>query len=253
MVPPLDGHESDDEATGQEPHRESHAEQAATVLEVFGVSLKVSNPRLAEILTMDAKAALTSDVRDFTDVSGMKTTREETAQAMPDVVVSQPTPHDDEDARLRTEMRQLVSGLGSALGFDVQPNGSWISPTGFTLLTRSVHRPVSLAAAADFVAKVEERRLADVGPDSSTLIVVGEQQTADVFKVAIRERRAHENARTISLDNLRFLRSLCTASVVDHRAALALLSPAADVDVGELLSIVRSAAATSDADLDDNV
>ncbi|MDP2181090.1 MAG: hypothetical protein Q8K99_00780 [Actinomycetota bacterium] len=252
MVSPLDGQESDaEEARGASGDAREKTD-GATVLDVFGVSLKVHNPRLAEILTMNAREALVTDVRDLADGSAVRAARAETVQAMPGVLISQPTPHEADDARARGEMRQLVSGLGSALGFDVHPNGAWASPTGFTVVTRAVHRPVSLAAAADFIDKVEERRRADAGPDSSTLVVVDTQETADVFKVAIRQRRAYETVRTISLDNLRFARLLCNAEVVDHRAALALLTPAADVDVGELLSIVRSAAAATDAVLDDD-
>ncbi|MDZ4065178.1 MAG: hypothetical protein U1E22_11005 [Coriobacteriia bacterium] len=252
MESPLDGKESDAEDTRDHFEDAVDRTDGATVLDVFGVSLKVHNPRLAEILTMDAREALASDVRDLADGSAVRAAQAETAQALPDVLIAQPTPHEADNARARTEMRQIMNGLGSALGFDVRPDGVWISPTGFTVVTRAVHRPVSLAAAADFIDKVEKRRRTDASPDSSTLVVVDTQQTADVFKVAIRQRRAYETVRTISLDNLRFVRYLCSAEVVDHHAALALLTPAADVDVGELLSIVRSAAAASDAVLDDD-
>ncbi len=33
------------------------------VLELFGIKLKVKNPRIAKILTMDAKEVLTEDIR----------------------------------------------------------------------------------------------------------------------------------------------------------------------------------------------
>lgn len=44
---------------------ETRSGERHPVLEVFGIKLEVSNPRLAELLTMDAKEALTSDLRDL--------------------------------------------------------------------------------------------------------------------------------------------------------------------------------------------
>lgn len=263
MESPLDGQGSETgdapvtpagpELSPPEATPEAADPDGETVLDVFGVSLKVHNPRLAEILTMNAREALETDIKQLRDGSAVRAAQAETSQALPDVLIAQPNAHESDDARARSEMRQIVNGLGSALGFEVRPDGSWVSPTGFTVVVRAVHRPASLAAATDFIEKVEQRRRNEIGEDSSTLVVVDTQQTADVFKVAIRQRRVFETVRTISLDNLRFARSLCSADVVDHHAALALLTPAADVDVGELLSIVRSAAAATDAILEDDV
>lgn len=60
------------------------------VLEVFGLKLEVSNPRLAELLTMSAREVLTSDVMDL---MGGRASAEEIAEAVPDSVVAAATPH----------------------------------------------------------------------------------------------------------------------------------------------------------------
>ncbi len=51
---------------------------------MFGLTLEVSNPRLAELLTMDAKEALVTDVRELAPrVDGPPPTPAEVAQLFP--------------------------------------------------------------------------------------------------------------------------------------------------------------------------
>jgi hypothetical protein len=57
------------------------------VLDVFGLKLEVSNPRIAELMTMDAKTAFTTDVRDLGNPTALREFREEVAQAAPDMVI----------------------------------------------------------------------------------------------------------------------------------------------------------------------
>lgn len=204
------------------------------VLDVFGITLEVSNPRLAELLTMDAADALTSDVRDLVVADGRAV-----AEGLPDVVVAMPSPHTEALARARQEFRTRADALGDALGFSVESDGTWSSPTGIDILTRTVERSLTVAAAAHYVAEVVA--VTDRLPESTAvLFIVDDQQAADVFKVAIRQRRVHDLMRTISIDTLEEVAARHRAGRLDHRGVLVLLAPIADIDAGEILSVLRA-------------
>lgn len=211
------------------------------ILEAFGMKLEVSNPRLAELLTMDAKEALTTEVRKLGPAQEVQA-RAEAEEAAPDVVIAPAVARDEEEARQRHEFRAAVMESGAALGFDAGADGVWNSPTGVTILTRAIESPMSFAAATHYVAELASRRATIAGPKSSALFVVDGQQTADVFKVAVRQGRLHDVMRTISLDNLAELRRLLAAGALNHHQVVVLLAPVADIDAGELLSIMRASA-----------
>jgi len=208
--------------------------------DVFGLKLEVSNPRLAELLMMDAREALTTDVRDLASPRAMRELRDEAAQALPDVVMSPPTPKDEIDAEARREYRQHSTAIGDVLGFDAGPDGVWLSPTGVVILARAIERPVSLAAASHFVAELAARREQLAGPEASVLFVAESQQSVDVFKVAIRQRHFYDHMRVVSMPNLEEVGALMASGVIDHMKAVILLSPIADVDVGEILSVIHA-------------
>jgi len=212
------------------------------VLNVFGLTLEVSNPRLAELLTMDARQALVTDVREITmRVDGPAPTADEVAQAVPDVVISAPTPHDEDNARLRRDFRVRVENVGQALGFETHGDGMWESPTSVHVLTRAVDRPLSLAAASHFVGEMSQLLEArDDRRETSVLFVIDDQQTADVFKVAIRQSRLFNLMRTASIENLEEMRAMIHRGVLDHRQAVVLLTPVANIDVGEILSVLHA-------------
>jgi hypothetical protein len=213
------------------------------VLDVFGLKLEVSNPRLAELLTMDAKDALTTDVRDLRTPQAVREFREEVAQAAPEVVIAPPTPKDDEDAAYRREFRHRAASVGDALGFEAGADGVWESPTGLTILTRAIERPVSLAAASHYVSELATRRERFGGVGASVLFIAESQQSADVFKVAIRQQQLYDTMRVISIENLDDVCRLLKAGAVDHAKAVILLAPTATIDVGEILSVIRAASA----------
>lgn len=210
------------------------------VLDVFGLKLEVSNPRLAELLTMDAGMALTTNVRELGTPEDIRAQRLSAEQAMPDVVLAPPTARDEMDDRHRREFRGRVSRIGDALGFDASPDGLWRSPTSLTILTRGIDRPVSFAAASHFVAEIAAHRESLAGPDSTALFVVDGQQSADVFKVAIRQGQLYYVMRVISFDNLLEVERLHSTGAIDHAKSLVLLTPAANIDVGEILSVMRA-------------
>lgn len=208
-----------------EARRERHA-----VLEVFGITLEVSNPRLAELLTME----LTTDVRDLFTADSQAVT-----EALPDQVVSMPTPHSEALARAREEFRRQADELGEKLGFSVESDGTWASPTGIEVVTRTVERPLTVTAASHYVAEVAA--VTDRLPETTAvLFVVDGQQSADVFKVAIRQRRLHNLMRTVSMQSLVELAEHLSAGRLGHRGVLVLLAPIADIDAGEIMSVLRA-------------
>ncbi|MHB9002497.1 MAG: hypothetical protein ACYC6C_00320 [Coriobacteriia bacterium] len=212
-----------------------------TVLELFGIKLNVRNPRLAEALLMDAKEALTTDVRKLGDAESMRRIQAEITQAVPDVIVSVPTTHDSDLQRMRGEFRSRVDALGTALGFSVEPDGTWRSSVGLTLAVRAVQQDVSAAAAADFAAKLNEARRSGATVGDSALIVTRTQDDARDFALAIRQLKLHHTFRTVSVDNLDLMAAMIARCTLDHVHALALLSPVSEADVGEVLDIIRGA------------
>jgi hypothetical protein len=189
------------------------------VLDVFGLKLEVSNPRIAELMTMDAKTAFTTDP---------------------------PTPKDDADAAARRDFRVRAARIGTALGFESGDDGVWESPTGVTIVARAIDRPVSLAAASHYVTELSNRREQLGGVGASVLFIAEGQQSADVFKVAIRQQKLYDKMRVISIDNLQDIQRLFDAGAVDHSKAVILLAPTATIDVGEILSVIRAASLSED-------
>lgn len=204
------------------------------VLDVFGITLEVSNPRLAALLTMDASDALTTDVRDL-----IVTDERAISEALPDVVVAMPSPRTEALTRAREEFRRRADALGEALGFEVESDGTWSSSTGIDILTRTVERPLTVAAAAHYVSEVAA--VTDGLPESTAvLFIVDGQQSADVFKVAIRQRRVHDLMRTVGLGTLEEIAARFESGRLTHRGVLVLLAPIADIDAGEILSVLHA-------------
>lgn len=218
-------------------------ENRFAVLEVFGLKLEVSNPRIAELLTMDAREALTTDVRDLAGAPSQTSApvkRSDVDEALPESVIAPVTAHDVEMERQRREFRQVVESMGEALGFEAEADGTWHSPTGVVILTRAIDKTLSLAAASHFVAQVAALRESMEEHESTALFVVDGQQTADIFKVAIRQRKLYDVMRTVSKENLERIAELYRAGVVDHAKAVVLLVPMANIDVGEVLSVITA-------------
>ena len=235
---------SDSEDTGARADDGRYA-----VLDVFGLKLEVSNPRLAELLTMDAGRALTTDIRDLGTPEELRAQRRAAEQAVPEIVLAPPTVRDEMDERHRREFRGQVGRIGGSLGFESSPDGIWRSPTGLTILTRGIDRPVSFAAASHFVGEIAAHRESLAGPDATALFIVEGQQSADVFKVAIRQSHLYNVMRVISIENLLEIERLFVTGVIDHAKSLVLLTPAANIDVGEILSVMRSTDAAGPGEL----
>ena len=212
-------------------------EDSFTVLEVFGLKLEVNNPRLAELLTTDVQ----TDVKDLGTPDAVKEATVAAGQGAPDIVLTPATPHDEKDAQLRREMRERAAQLGERMAFTTHLDGVWESPTGVVILTRTVEKPVSYAGASHFVDEIAQHRTELAGEDATVLFITPDQQTADVFKVAIRQAKLHHQMRTVSIENLTDLAEMLEAGAIDHGKTVILLAPIADIDVGEVISVIRSA------------
>jgi hypothetical protein len=230
-------------ATSGSTQRQRHP-----VLQVFGIRLEVANPRLAALLTMDARQALTTDVRVLGRVLTADAEKPDDAAetAAPQAEDAPSRARVDEAAAENTQIpkrrdvRTLSSEAAVALGFDVVADGLWRSPRGVSVLVAVVDRPLSFAAATHLVRELEARRAALVAGEVTALVVVDDRGTADVFKVALRQDRLQDSMRTVALEDMLELRRLAEFGVLDHRQALTLLVPMALVDVGEILSIIRT-------------
>ena len=239
--------ESEDGALEESDHSEiDEGDDPQTVLEVFGLKLEVSNPRLADLLTMDAREAGRTDMKELIGAESVSSARAQAVQGAPDLVLSPQTPKDEHEARERDQLRARVKALGEKLGFVTSGGGMWESQTGLTLLTRSVAQSVSFAGATHFVTELSEHRKSACTGECAALFIVPDQQTADVFKVAIRQRKVYDEMRTVAIDNLAELASMHASSKLSHAQALMLLAPVANIDVGEVLSVIR-ASQTDDA------
>jgi hypothetical protein len=222
--------------TANETPDPTGADDRSTVVEVFGVKLSVRNRRLAEILSMDAAEALGFESKAPDRASDREISSELVREALPYAALSVPNEDDEAEARVRAELRQRLESIASSLGFMVAQGGRWHSPSGLTLHTRIVSRPVSAAGAADMVGKLVALMESRPGGES-VLLITRSSAVSDTFAAAVRERGAHAVLRVASMDDLERLHALSEAADADHSAFLALLSPQAAVNVSAALSL----------------
>lgn len=202
---------------------EDRGEKKHKVLQVFGIPLQVSNPRLAELLTMEAKEALTEDVKILRQklAPKEKVTPEEKKVSYPD-------------------FRSRIDEVGEKLGFGVQLGGVWNSPTGVIILVRVVDKPPNLVQAKRYSGALSDQQ-AKLKRDSAGLFVVPDQISCDIFKAAVRGKNLWNTIRVVSFDNLEKILSLRERQYLDHKQVVTLLVPLDNIDVGELLNVIKAA------------
>lgn len=204
------------------------------VLDLFGLRLEVSSPHLAEVLTMDATEALATDLRDLTDPAGFPRIEEEMREALPDVIATPATRQDMGIERGRRALRERVEAAAADLGYAARADGIWRSPSGDRLLTRTIDRSITPAAAAYFVTEVANRTCA-VTEQESVLFIVESGSAASVFEIAIRQRRLQGLMRTITITDLEKIAALARHGSLEHAHIAALLTPAGSIAVGVIL------------------
>lgn len=164
------------------------------------------------------------------------------AEAVPDTLVSIPTPRTEAEARSRRDFKARVSAAGRTLGFGVGADGTWHSASGVTISTRRSERPATPAAAVHFVTQIAATEQAEC-ERCSVLFVVADSETAESFTVAIRHRGAYDRVRTITIDDLEMLAVLAEAGRATHADAVSLLAAVAGIDAGSLVNAFARACA----------
>lgn len=214
------------------PDAEKTAREQHEVLKVFGVKLTVYNPRLAELLTMEAKEALGRDVSEFVKAGeddgvtwdGAAAAESATREAgAPDAVA---------------EMMTAIDDAGARLGFEVSGRW-WTSPLGVTIITRAIAGPADLGQAEE-VACTLAGTLEESGGEAAGLLVAEDQLACDTFRLAVRKQNLYPKMRVISLQNLDHLLALYERGTLSHRQVVLLLVPLANIDVGELLNVLKA-------------
>lgn len=202
------------------------------VLELFGIKLRVKNERLAYLLTMDAKEALTEDV----NVLGKKISQALKSEMAPitDIPpVSEITSYD--------EYREVINTIGEKLEFDVGLGGLWKSPTGILIVMKAVHKDVGFDQAKKYVSElaIQQDKITN---ENAGLFVVASNLSCDIFKAAIRSLNLYNKMRVVSYENLYQILQIKESGYLKHREVVTLMVPLDNVDVGELLNVIKSAA-----------
>lgn len=146
-------------------------------------------------------------------------------EAAPEGVVVAPTPRSRAAERRRREFRARVDGLGAALGFSVAPDGTWASDSGTVVMTRVSERQVTLAAAAHFVEELCCRARACL-PSRSVLFVVRNVADAEMFGVAVRQRRCCDTVQVVAIGELEALVARWSSGAIDAEQVVAAVTPA---------------------------
>ena len=142
-------------------------------------------------------------------------------------------PQIDTDPEARLALEELVSHLGSLVGFHTSRDEHeaidvWGSPTGLTITTR-VMSVRALPGALGSLAQARERRLADTAAPSRMVsalgVICGTRIDWRPIEDALSARRGLEAVRLVSVDGLLALAALRGNHVLAHPDAVVLLRP----------------------------
>lgn len=215
------------------------------VLEVFGIELHVSDPNLAKLLTSEASKAMTEDVRVLTggverDVEGA-VVEGAVVEEVADEEIAEAAAETAAPAAPAEALGSRIDTVGKRLGFDVRAGGLWKSLTGIVIVVRWIDRAVDLQQAGRHVTQLAEQQ-ARLGQQSAALFVVEDKITVDIFKAAIRKSQLYNEMRVISFENLEEILEFRESERINHRQVVTLLVPLDNIDVGELLNVMKAAA-----------
>ncbi len=198
------------------------------ILQVFGIKLKVKDPKIADLLTTDVK----------TDISTFR-------QKMEDGQVEEKANGErtiaTEQVESLQEFESVVNRIGKKLEFDISLGEVWRSSTGIAVLLRPVFDSISFEIAK---AKVDElaRKQTKIKTENVGLFVTRNNQSCDILKAAIRSKNMYQQMRVVSYENLFELLDLKETGYLKHRQVVTLMVPLDNVDVGELLNIIKAVA-----------
>ena len=200
------------------------------VLEVFGMKIKVSNPHIADLLTMEATDALSTDIRDLTEiVKSDEVKKVKKPESFPTI----------DEVKTLDDYHKAVDEIGKEIGFSIETGGIWNSGTGITLIVRPVFEHLNYDRAKLYSTELV-RQLEEHGENTAGLFVVGDQVACDIFKAAIQEENLYHKIRIISYDNLYALSGYYNAKYIAHHQVVSLMVPIEGIDAGEFLNIINA-------------
>ena len=198
------------------------------ILQVFGIKLKVKDPKIADLLTTDVK----------TDIS---TFRQKIGDAQAEEKVEGDRVIALEQVESLQEFESVINRIGKKLEFDISLGDIWRSSTGIAVLLRPVFNSISFEIAK---AKVDElsRKQAKIKTENVGLFVTRDNVNCDILKAAIRSKNMYQQMRVVSYENFCELLDLKETGYLKHRQVVTLMVPLDNVDVGELLNIIKAVA-----------
>lgn len=202
------------------------------VLELFGIKLRVKNKRIADLLTMDAKEALAEDITVLGKKIGAAL-KSEMAPINDLPSIGEIESYDD--------YRGAINTIGERLKFDVGLGGLWKSPTGILMIIKAIHKDVGFDQAKKYATELSTQQ-DKITNENAGLFVVGSNLSCDIFKAAIRSLNLYSKMRVVSYENLYQVLQLKESGYLKHREVVTLMVPLDNVDVGELLNVIKSAA-----------
>jgi hypothetical protein len=211
----------------EEKNNENLGESEFEVLQVFGIKLKVKNRKIADLLTTDVKE----------DISIFREKIENIQQLDEDQIETDPL----RQIESTEEFEDAINAIGRMLGFNVDLGGIWRSPTGIAVLLKPVFARLDFEAAKTRI-KVLAAEQARIKTENAGLFITRDDVSCDIMKAAVRSINMYQQMRVISYDNLYELLKLKENGYLKHRQVVTLMVPLDNVDVGELLNIIKAVA-----------
>lgn len=208
---------------------DSKTDDGFEVLKVFGLKLKVKDSKIADLLTTDVKEDV-STFREKLQSHDEAATSETVELATVDEIDS------------HEKFQEAINIIGNRLEFDVGWGGIWRSPTGVAILLKPIFDHPSLESAKQDADDLSHQQ-SQIKTENAALFVTRDSVACDILKAAIRSKNLYHLMRVVSYENLYGLLQLKDSGYLKHRQVVTLMVPLDNVDVGELLNIVKAVAA----------
>lgn len=214
---------------GESNDTNKQKEEGYEVLKLFGMRLKVKDRKIADLLTTNVH----EDVSTFRQKLGQSAEVE--VEEAEEAVVEM------EEIASSEQFGDQIRRIGMNLGFDVGLGGIWRSSTGMAILLRRMFERPSFESAKAEVDNLS-RQQKQIKTENAGLFVTRDTVGCDILKAAIRSRNLYHLMRVISYENLCGLMQLKDSGYLKHRQVVTLMVPIDNVDVGELLNVVKAVA-----------
>ncbi|MEW6188808.1 MAG: hypothetical protein AB1466_01665 [Actinomycetota bacterium] len=202
------------------------------ILELFGIKLKVKNPRIAEILTMDAKEVLTEDIRVLRKKLAELDRKESEVEKIPSI----------SEIESYSDYQRAIDAIGKRLEFDVDLGNLWRSATGIIIIVKAIKDGLNFNQARKYVSELATQQ-SRISNENAGLFIVGDNISCDILKAAIRSQNLYHLMRVISYENFNQILRLKEAGYLNHKGVVTLMVPLDNIDVGELINVIKAAAA----------